>query len=421
MSPETRKESIRERMTKVRERTLHLLDHVPDEFLNRRVHRFYSPIGWHFGHVGRTEECWVCGEALGLPPLDPALDFLYTDRPDNPKDARVAVPGREATLAYLAATRERVLAALDAADVADPSPLLRDGYAWEFALQHECQHQETICEMLQLIGLQQPAQPFSPIPWVSDLGSEMVNFAGGTFLMGCDDPIAYDNEREPHEVTVAPFRLARTPVTAFEWSRFIDNGGYTRRELWSDDGWVWRNSEGATKPEYWIATNDGWGYVGPCGSRAIHPDEPVSSVSWHEAEAYARWAGRRLPSEDEWEFAAGSSRYPWGDDAPTSRHARHAMESWGPAPVGSHAPSASGLFDVAGNVWEWTSSLFRPYPGFVAYPYDGYSKDHMNGPHRVCRGGSWATAGPILRRTFRNWYVPGYRQGFLGLRLADDA
>ena len=159
----------------------------------------------------------------------------------------------------------------------------------------------------------------------------------------------------------------------------------------------------------------------------MHPDEPVYSVSWYEADAYARWAGNRLPTEAEWEYAATydpqtgqSRRYPWGAEEPDKTRASFGLSAWQPGAVGKRPQGASafGLLDMAGGVWEWTATPFLPYPGFEAFPYDGYSKEHMDGNHFVCRGGSWATAGPILRCSFRNWYVPTYRQGFLGLRCA---
>jgi iron(II)-dependent oxidoreductase len=237
--------------------------------------------------------------------------------------------------------------------------------------------------------------------------------------MGSDDRHVYDNEKDAHEVRVEAFELASMPVTAAEWCEFMADGGYERRELWTADGWAWRDREGATRPEYWL--EDGR-YAGPAGPREIDPREPVSCVSWYEADTFARWAGARLPTEEEWEYAARGSRslpYPWGSESPEGR-ACHAMESWGPVAAGRFPSGASpfGILDMAGNVWEWTSTPFLPYPGFEAFPYDGYSKDHMKGEHRVCRGGSWATSARILRSSFRNWYVPSYRQGFLGLRLA---
>lgn len=420
MSQPERKAELKARLQAVRERTLHLMRHVPEEFLRRRVHSFYSPIGWHFGHVGRTEDYWVSCVALGQDPCNERLDFLYTDRADNPKDNRTQVPGRQETLAYLEKTRDRVLQALEETDLDADSRYTKDGYAWEFAIQHECQHQETICEMLCLIQKQIPPSEVESMPWQSLRGTTFVALSGGTFCMGTDDATAYDNEKEPHEVTVAPFLLAQTPVTCFDWSRFIEAGGYANRELWSDAGWAWHEAEGVEAPEYWLRAGEGWATYAPFGVRALHPDEPVYGIGHHEAEAFARWSGARLPTEEEWEFAARAGTYPWGYQIPTDAHARHRMTDWSPAPVGTHAEGGSpeGIHDLAGNVWEWTATPFLPYPGFQAFPYDGYSKDHMKGEHRVCRGGSWATASPILRRTFRNWYVPTYRQGFLGLRLA---
>jgi iron(II)-dependent oxidoreductase len=211
------------------------------------------------------------------------------------------------------------------------------------------------------------------------------------------------------------------------------DGGYRRPELWTVDGWRWRESERAEHPEYWQPerSGDNYLYYGIRGLRPIHPDEPVSAVSWYEANAYARWAGKRLPTEVEWEYAArfdpdtGLSRHwPWGNawEAQTEPGslADFGLRNDGPSPTGScpEGASAFGVQDMAGSVWEWTSSAFLPYPGFSAFPYDGYSKEHMDGRHFVCKGGSWATSGTILRSAFRNWYVPTYRQGFLGLRCA---
>lgn len=412
-----RKAEIRQSLEDVRNRTLWLLERVPDDFLRVRVHDFYSPIGWHFGHVGRTEEYWVVGEALQQPLLDDALTFILADLPDNPKDNRINIPDRAGLIDYLQRTRARVLEALDNADLMAADELIGDGYAWEFAIQHECQHQETIAEMLQLIQKQLPVSSVEVHEWKPGVESRMVDLAGGKFLMGSDDLHGYDNEKDAHEVTVAPFRLASSPVTAYEWSQFIDDGGYERPELWTEAGWAWRSAEGAQHPEYWIRQPEGWAYYGPWGPRALHPDEPAGSISAHEADAYASWAGKRLPTEAEWEYAASAGIFPWGDALPTASLANHGLGNWGPTPVGRE--QANGLSDLAGNVWEWTSSAFLPYPGFCAYPYDGYSKDHMKGAHRVCRGGSWATSPGILRRSFRNWYVPTYRQGFLGVRLAE--
>ncbi len=429
MTQDVRKAHLRERLEQARAKTIWLLDQVPDEFLRRRVHSFYSPIGWHFGHVGRTEEYWVIGKALAKPVLDERLSFLYADLPDNPKDNRTKIPDRAGTLDYLDRTRTTVLEALQTCDLETEDPFLAHGYAWEFAVQHECQHQETITEMLQLIQKQIDPVPVIPTPWNSSRDPRMLDIPGGTFCMGSNDRHGYDNEKAAHRVDVEPFQLAREPVSAFEWTQFMLDGGYKEAELWTAEGWRWRNAENVSMPEYWIRQEEGWAFFGPLGPRAIHPDEPVSCISWFEADAYARWAGKRLPTEAEWEYAASfepssgrSRRFPWGDELATPDFSSFGLQAWMPAVVGSKPKGASGfgLNDMAGAVWEWTSSPFLPYTGFRAFPYDGYSKDHMLGEHRVCRGGSWATAALILRCSFRNWYVPTYRQGMLGVRLAGD-
>ncbi len=256
----------------------------------------------------------------------------------------------------------------------------------------------------------------------------MIQIAGGPFQDGGEMPRhLYDNERCEHEVKVADFALDRLPVTAAQWVQFIKQDGYSRKELWSTEGWEWRVREEVNLPEYWVRIGNGYAQFSMRGLRDVHPNEPVSSVSWFEADAYARWIGKRLPTETEWEFAAAADlaigavrRYPWGGEAPTPDLACFGLNEGHAMPAGTRAKggTADGLLDMAGNVWEWTASPFLPYPGFEAFPYDGYSKDHMDGKHFVCRGGSWATSAQILRCSFRNWYVPTYRQGFLGVRCA---
>lgn len=373
-------------MAAVRIKTLRLLDAVPDEFLKIRVHDFYSPLGWHFGHIGMTEEYWTRHKALGLDCLDDALSFLFANVEENPKEQRVHLPDRSEIIAYLAATRLRALAALAEADLEDESPLLANGYAWEFALQHECQHQETTCELMQLAHQSLPANApeFSPLePDFAATGMDAI--AGGMCRIGSDNPLVYDNEKQECQVDVAPFLLDVAPVTAAQWVAFIADGGYERPGVWSEAGWAWRQRENITAPEYWRRSEAGFSCYSAHGLRPIGPLEPACSLSWYEADAFARWAGKRLPTEFEWECAAREN------------------------------PN----LQMFGSVWQWTSSTFLPYPGFVGFPYDGYSKDHMDGKHKVCRGSSWASdSRRIARASFRNWYIPSYRQGFLGVRCA---
>ena len=440
-----RKKQVEQELVRIRNKTISLLRHVPMASWNMRVHDFYSPIGWHFGHIGMTEELWTATRALGRAPLQEPLCFLFANIPENPKDQRVHLPSKNEVVEYLEATRRETVAALHDADLAANDPLLADGYAWEFAIQHECQHQETICELLQLICQQSAAATdiakdaltgrYSAARTSAGIAStrgghaenaQMVAIGGGTVALGSNQLHDYDNEKQAHEVRVEPFFLDVDPVTVSDWLQFVCGGGYEKAEYWTEAGAGWLAQSGARCPEYWVAHGDFDFYCSPTGVRSMNPMEPVTSISWYEADAYARWAGKRLPTEAEWEFAAAydpttksMQRYPWGDDIRQAKNADCDLRTWGPATVAARrAPNALGLRGMAGGVWEWTSTPFLPYPGFEPFPYDGYSKEHMDGNHYVCRGGSWATDPRILRTSFRNWYVPSYRQGILGMRCA---
>ena len=440
VSPQDRKAELVRAMQATRRKTLALLAEIPDELLSLRVHEFYSPIGWHFGHIGMTEEAWTRVQALNGSPRDTALSFLFANLPENSKDNRVHLPPRKAILAYLADTRNDALDALERTDITSANPLLTDAYAWDFAHQHECQHQETIAELRQLLAMhtRQGEDSLSPEQAETALAApepmEMADITGGTFRMGSDAICDYDNEKDAHDVTVAPFRLDKTPVTAGQWIAFMQDSGYARPELWSGEGWQWRQAENAQMPEYWRRVGRGYGQYTAQGLSAISPHQPALSLSWYEADAYARWIGKRLPTEAEWEYAARydprsneTRLYPWGDTPPRPARADYGQRAAQARPAAvMNVPTAYkppdacafGAQYLCGSVWEWTATPFLPYAGFRAFPYDGYSQDHMDGKHYVCRGGSWASDARVLRASFRNWYVPTYRQGFLGLRCA---
>jgi iron(II)-dependent oxidoreductase len=257
---------------------------------------------------------------------------------------------------------------------------------------------------------------------------------GGPFRLGTEPPgtpFVFDNEKWAHDVSIAPFRIARAPVTNAEFQAFVEDGGYRRRELWSEAGWRWRRGAGAEHPVYWMPQG-----LGPWKVRRfdrleeLRPHEPVIHVNWFEAEAYCRWAGRRLPTETEWEAAAAGEpmpggqtlapkkrRYPWGDEPPTPKHANLDGYRLGCIDVGalSTGDSAFGCRQMLGNVWEWTSSTFVPYPGFSPDAYKEYSEPWF-GTHKVLRGGCWATRARLLTNTYRNFYTPDRRDVFAGFR-----
>ena len=241
---------------------------------------------------------------------------------------------------------------------------------------------------------------------------------GGTFTMGTSDhPWAYDNERPAHEVTVAPFRIDTRPVTAADYLAFVDDGGYLDDRLWHPDGWAFAQQEHLEHPQFWRREGQGaWSLLRfgqTTRSATSILDEPVQHVSWYEADAFARWAGKRLPTEAEWECAARTADISDGEPRPAPRRSR--------AGHARRPTTADGIAGLIGDVWEWTSSDFSPYPGFEAFPYGEYSEVFFGPEYKVLRGGSWATDPAAVRPTFRNWDYPIRRQIFAGFRCAQDA
>jgi iron(II)-dependent oxidoreductase len=263
-----------------------------------------------------------------------------------------------------------------------------------------------------------------PAPPFTGVGPDMVRVDAGEFLMGAGDSgFAYDNERPRHEVRLDAFEIDRLPVTNGDFLAFIDAGGYERREWWSEEGWAWREAERVERPLFWTADGEEQWFdrVRPL-DRAL----PVMHVSWHEADAYARSLGKRLPTEAEWEKAAGWDEaagelreYPWGGE-PDDRYANLDQTAFGPARAGAYPRGASpyGALGMVGDAWEWTASSFEPYPGFRAFPYSEYSEIFFGDSFKVLRGGSWATRPRVASTTFRNWDYPQRRQIFCGFRCA---
>lgn len=367
--------------------TLALFARVEPELFRVQLHPGYSPLGWHLGHIAYTEALWLLdgGASMTTPALARAfsVDGLA-------KAARTGIPDAPATQDYVARVRQATLLRL-----AEPAAAL-DAALWRFVLQHEAQHAETASFLLALAKRDGAAAEISPDARPLDY----VGVPGGLAAIGASGAAALDNERDAHSIEVPAFRLARHPVTQAQFAAFMAEGGYRRRDLWSERGWDWRAAEAIERPLHW---------------RAGAPDHPVAGVSAHEAEAFCRWAGARLPTEFEWEHAARGL-------VVSTDCGNFGGVHLGTTPVGRFpgGRSADGADDLFGNVWEWTASTFAPYPGFRAWPYARYSQAWFDGGHRVLRGGSWATRSFALRRSFRNWYVPETRQIFAGFRCARD-
>ncbi len=422
-------------LAEARARTLLLVAGVTEEDLRRQHDPLMGPILWDLGHIAHFEELWL------LANLEGSIRFGEMPGTYNPFEHPRAVRGRLElptlgdTLGHMALTRAKVLAVLDAADLAGSNPLLRDGYVYRLVLQHEHQHGETILQTLQLkqgVPYQAPRAIGVPPPsGALDTGG-MVRFPGADVELGTNDrTVAYDNERPRHTRIVAPFRIDIAPVTNAAYAEFMREGGYGQRSLWTDAGWTWLQEARVHAPRYWTGGPDEWcvrfmDRIQPLGEIGDHP---VIHVCAHEADAYARWAGRRLPTEAEWEAAAcwdpaagEPRRYPWGDEEPSPLHANVDQLSFGTTPVGTFSRNVSpiGCYGMIGDVWEWTASSFQPYPGFDAFPYPEYSEPFFGAEYRVLRGGSWATRPLVARGTFRNWDYPIRRQIFSGFRCACD-
>ena len=422
-------------LTEARARTLLLIGPLTDEDLRRQHDPLMSPILWDLGHIAHFEELWLTRNLAGPVELV-EMPGMY-DPFQNPRATRAGLPlpGRAECLHAMADIRRRALDALDEIDFdTSDSPLLRDGYVVRMVAQHEYQHDETILQTLQLkrgVPYHAPRAIVTPAPAVPRTGpGAMVRFPGGEVRVGTDDRLAaYDNERPRHAVALPPFWIDVAPVSNGDYLAFMEAGGYAERRHWSEAGWKWVQESGVTAPKYW--TRDGGEWMTRSMDRVtpVELDHPVCHVCHHEADAFARWARKRLPTELEWETAASwdasdgtQNAYPWGPEPPTVQHANVDQLAFGTSAIGAYPRGVSrlGCHQMIGDVWEWTSSDFRPYPGFEAFPYREYSEVFFGGDYKVLRGGSWATHRGAIRNTFRNWDFPIRRQIFSGFRCARD-
>jgi iron(II)-dependent oxidoreductase len=363
------KAAIAELLAEARCCTLELIDPLDDEQLNTVNSPILSPLAWDLGHIANFEELWLVQTIADREPMHGELGRFY-DAIENPRKTRGELPIlRDAELrSYMADVRERTLEVLDSVEIGPDAedPLLREGFVYEMLLAHEHQHNETMLQLLQMVPGYEPLRPVGTTA-MSLGGPGMVTIAGAVHEIGAPEiGFAYDNERQRHGVELADFEIDRTAVSNSSYLQFMEEMGAQAPMYWERDG------EGG-----WVNTT--------MGRRApVEPDHPVIHVSWEQADAFARWAGKRLPTEQEWEAARGE-------------------------------------LDATGQAWEWTSSHFLPYPGFEAFPYREYSEAFFGAEYRVLRGSSWATHSHVARPSFRNWDLPQRQQIFAGIRCARDA
>jgi gamma-glutamyl hercynylcysteine S-oxide synthase len=416
------REAIARGLANARDRTLTLND-FDDTELVRQHDMLMSPLVWDLAHVGQQEDLWLLrgGDERRDGVLPPPVDRLYDAfRSSRAERARMPLLSPAEARRFISEVRGRTFDQLDRAE---------DLFPFAMVEQHEQQHVETMFATHQLRDGPPLLGPGPALPPPRSVPHDAVLIPAGEFVLGvdaADEPWSLDNERPATIVDLPAFRIGRLPVTNAEWQAFVDDGGYHRAEWWSSRGWAHRIEKDLTRPLFWS----------PDGSRRrfgrteqIPPDEPVQHVSYFEAEAYAAWAGARLPTEQEWEKAcawdparARRRRWPWGDSELTLSLANVGGAALRPATVGAYSAGASayGVEQLIGDVWEWTASPFEPWPGFTPMLYERYSRPFFGGDFRVLRGGSWAASPSTIRPSFRNWDLPIRRQIFCGLRLAWD-
>jgi iron(II)-dependent oxidoreductase len=403
----------------------HASDLSGERLLGPRLDIVNPPL-WEFGHVGWFQEHWCLryrqDGSLG-PSQMAGADALY-DSTAVAHDARwdLPLPDFDATLGYLDRVLQRVLERIE-----EEGPTEHLRYFVQLAAFHEEMHCEAFTYTRQTLGYPAPGYCAAQAAPQAGAWAGDVAIPGGEFLLGAPPKGAafvFDNEKWAHPVTLAPFLIARAAVTNAQYLEFVADGGYRRRDLWSESGWRWREQSRAQCPVYWHERDGVWLHrhydrLGP-----LRPHAAVIHVNWFEAEAYCRWAKRRLPGEAEWEAAAagpaaadGKRTFPWGETVASPEHANLYGGLGETADVAAFpaGDSAWGCRQMLGNVWEWTADWFRPYPGFIRDPYKEYSEPWF-GNHKVLRGGCYATRSSLLRNTWRNFYTPDRRDVFAGFR-----
>ncbi len=427
-------QEISDRLADTRRRELEVITDLTNEQLLGPSMRIVEPPIWELGHVGWFQDRWILQNLDQAEPADERADSLY-DSFNVPNDQRLALryPSLGQTTEYITGILERVILRLDSHDPSD-----EELYFYNLALNHEEMHSETMQHIRQTFGYPAPKLSVKKLNINAlninpDYELHDVAIPGGTYMLGgtVDLPFIFDNEKWAHPVEIKPFHISATPVTFSEYQKFVDEGGYQERSIWSDEGWEWLKMSDQKHPIYWKMDNGGdWLWRWFDRWMALEPFLPMIHVNWYEANAFCKWADRRLPTEAEWELAASATpsadgqslteekrTYPWGDQHPRLEYANLNSAAGGIVDVRAlpAGDSAFGLRQLIGNVWEWTASTFEPYPGYVIDPYDTYSEPSF-GQQKVLRGGCWATRPHVIRNSFRNFYTPDRNNLFAGFR-----
>lgn len=430
-------QELAERLLDARRLELEILAGLTDKQMFATAMKEIEPPIWEMGHVGWFQEYWVLRNLDKAKPVSDWADDLYdSTKIRNNVRWELRYPSTQVTLEYMTDVLEQCIQRLAGRTLTD-----EEYYFYRLVIDHEDWHLEMMTQIRQTLGYSIP--PFSKLrqsPPEIDQTFEFhdVSIPGGTYMLGAnkDIPFVLDCEMWAHPVEIAPFHIASTPVTMAQYQAFVEAGGYQDRQVWSDAGWTWRLEAQAEHPAYWRREADGsWSQHVFDRWRPLQPFVPMMHVNHFEATAFCEWAGRRLPTEAEWEAAASSEpmldehghtvlsptkrTYPWGEDSPTELHANMGSVALGTIDVRAlpAGDSAFGCRQMLGNIWEWTADNLNAYPGFEIGPYDEYSYPAFGDERKkVLRGSSWVTPARMIRNTWRNFYDHHRTNLFAGFR-----
>ena len=395
---------------------------------------------FYVGHLEAFDWNLLHEKVLGLKSFHPEFDRLFAFGIDPvggglPADQPSDWPALETVQDYVGRIRTSLDEKLESGNL---EGLSQSGQGFPLdtllnvAIEHRLMHVETLAYMLHQLAISRKIPQSEPLDLVtSPIAQCMIEIPAGSATLGlsrADGAFGWDNEYESHAVHVPAFEIDPYEVTNRQYLDFMAAGGYEKRALWSDEDWEWKAANAISHPVFWTKGRDGWNYHGMFEEVPLPLNWPVY-VSHAEAAAYARWAGKSLPTEAQWHRAAygtvdGTERkYPWGHQEPHAKLGNFDFGHWNPTPVNAFpaGQSALGVHDMVGNGWEWTSSVFAPFAGFEPFPfYPGYSANFFDGKHFVMKGGSTRTAACMLRPSFRNWFQPQYQYVYAGFRCVND-
>ncbi len=415
-----------------RQRELEVLDNLTHDQLYGTQMKSVEPPIWEMGHVGWFQDRWILQNLDKQAPVSQDADNLY-DSFNIPNAERwdLAFPSFGETYEYITEVLSRIIQRLDNRELTP-----EEVYFYRLVINHEDMHSETMVHIRQTLGYKRPSisntRPTSP-PIDPAFTLHDISIPGGTYMLGATEemPFVLDNEKWAHPIEIKPYKISNTPVTVDQYRQFVEAGGYQNKAYWSEEGWAWRQKANAEHPVCWQQEADGsWCMRWFEEIVPLEPFHPMMHVNYYEATAYCNWAGRRLPTEAEWELAASAQLtedgngftkakplFPWGNDAPDQNLANLDSAALGPIDVRAlpAGDSAFGLRQMIGNVWEWTADTFDAFPGFVIDPYDTYSAPSF-GQQKVLRGGCWVTRSRVIRNTWRNFYTPDRNNIFAGFR-----